>query len=148
MATLDDVGRLVAADKGLATVTARRPDGSLSATVVNVGVLPHPVSGDDVVAYVVYGSARKLGCWRADPAATVTVRVGWEWVTVEGEVDLIGPDDAFPGFDPAGVPQLLRDVFTAAGGTHDDWDEYDRVMAGQRRAAVLVRPDRVYSNPG
>jgi hypothetical protein len=39
-------------------------------------------------------------------------------------------------------------VFSAAGGTHDDWDEYDRVMAGEERLAVLVRPERVYSNPG
>ena len=148
MADLADVARLVAADKGLATVTARRPDGSVQATVVNVGVLPHPVTGDDVVGYVVFGSTRKLAYWRLDPSATVTIRVGWEWATIEGTVDLIGPDDAFSGFDPAGVPQLLRDVFTAAGGTHDDWDEYDRVMAEQRRAAVLVRPQRVYSNPG
>ena len=50
---------------------------------------------------------------------------------------------------PAGsVPQVLRDVFSAAGGTHDDWDEYDRVMAAERRLAVLVGPERVYSNPG
>jgi hypothetical protein len=37
-------------------------------------------------------------------------------------------------------------VFTAAGGTHDDWAEYDRTMAEQRRAAVLITPTRVYSN--
>jgi hypothetical protein len=39
---------------------------------------------------------------------------------------------------------LLRDIFTAAGGTHDDWDTYDRVMATERRVAVLVEPERVY----
>lgn len=50
------------------------------------------------------------------------------------------------GFDAAQVPQLLRDVFTAAGGTHDDWDEYDRVMAEERRLAVLVDPIRISSN--
>jgi hypothetical protein len=44
------------------------------------------------------------------------------------------------------VPQLLRDVFAAAGGTHDDWDEYDRVMAAEGRTAVLVAPDRITSN--
>jgi len=75
-------------------------------------------------------------------------RVGWEWVAVEGTVELAGPDDPLTGFDPDAVPELLRDVFAAAGGTHDDWDEYDRVMAAERRTAVLVRPERVYSNPG
>jgi hypothetical protein len=42
---------------------------------------------------------------------------------------------------------LLREVFRAAGGVHDDWDTYDRVMAEERRAAVLITPRRVYSNP-
>jgi hypothetical protein len=37
-------------------------------------------------------------------------------------------------------------VFVAAGGTHDDWEAYDRTMAEQRRAAVLVTPRRAYSN--
>ena len=41
---------------------------------------------------------------------------------------------------------LLREVFTAAGGTHDDWDAYDRVMREERRTAVLVTPTRVYGN--
>jgi hypothetical protein len=32
-------------------------------------------------------------------------------------------------------------------GTHDDWDTYDRVMAEERRAAVLITPRRTYSSP-
>ena len=36
-------------------------------------------------------------------------------------------------------------VNTAAGGTHDDWDTYDAVMASERRTAVLMTPERVYS---
>ena len=147
MATLDDVSRLVAADNGLGVVTARRSDGSVQATVVNVGVLDHPVTGDGVVGCVLRGGTYKLRYLRADPEATVTVRVGWEWATVEGVADLIGPDDPYFGFTPSSLPQLLRDVFTAAGGTHDDWDTYDEVMAEERRCAVLVRPTRIYSNP-
>jgi hypothetical protein len=42
---------------------------------------------------------------------------------------------------------LLREIFRAAGGTHDDWDTYDRVMAGERRAAVIITPRRTYRNP-
>jgi len=61
-------------------------------------------------------------------------------------VDIIGPDDSTAGAEDEDVPALLRAVFTAAGGTHDDWDAYDRTMAEQRRAAVLVTPRRVYSN--
>jgi hypothetical protein len=37
-------------------------------------------------------------------------------------------------------------VFTAAGGTHDDWAEYDRAMAAERRTAVFVEPARISGN--
>ncbi len=43
--------------------------------------------------------------------------------------------------------QLLRAIFSAAGGEHDDWDDYDRTMVEERRTAVLVTPSRVYTNP-
>jgi hypothetical protein len=36
---------------------------------------------------------------------------------------------------------LLRAEFTGAGGTHDDWDAYNLVMAKQRRTVVLVPPN-------
>ena len=60
-----------------------------------------------------------------------------------GTIRLVGPDDLPEGSPPNDSPQLLRDVFTAAGGTHDDWAEFDRVMSSERRAAVFVDPDRV-----
>ena len=41
----------------------------------------------------------------------------------------------------------VYDIFTAAGGTHDDWDTYDRVMREERRTAVLTSPTRTYSKP-
>lgn len=60
---------------------------------------------------------------------------------------MVGPDDAQPWLTDADrLRMLLREVFTAAGGSHDDWDEYDRVMARERRAVVLIAPTRVYSN--
>ena len=148
MGQLDRVRELVAREHGLAVVTTLRADGSASASVVNAGVLDHPVTGDPVVAFVARGGTKKLANLRARPGATVVFRVGWEWAAVEGTAELLGPDDPLGGFDSDAVPELLRDVFAAAGGTHDDWDEYDRAMAAERRAAVLVRPERVYSNPG
>ena len=69
------------------------------------------------------------------------------WATVEGHGELAGPDDPQQWLsDPDQLRLLLREVFTSAGGTHDDWDEYDRVMAEQRRTVVLIAPSRVYSN--
>jgi len=143
---LDEYQRLVPPERGLAAVVTRRQDGSAQATVVNTGVLAHPIDGMPVVGFVALGGARKVENLRRDPAITVTIRTGWDWATVEGVAELFGPDDPYGGFDPVGLPGLLRDVFTACAATHDDWDEYDRVMAEQRRLAVLVRPIRVYGN--
>ncbi len=66
--------------------------------------------------------------------------------SAEGHCDIIGPDDPLRGFDPAALPELLRAVFRAAGGTHGDWVTFDRVMRGERRSAVLLHADRIYSN--
>ena len=144
---LELVRRLAAADHGLAVIALTRGDGSVQASVVNAGVLDDPISSRPVVGLVAGGSTVKLRLLRRTGRATVVFRAGWEWAAVEGPVRLIGPDDLPDGFTLDGVPQLLRDVFSAAGGTHEDWDEYDRVMAAQRRTAVLVEPERVTSNP-
>lgn len=141
--TLDDVRAFVRADHGLATVSFARPDGSVHSSVVNSGVMDHPVTGSPSIAFVVRGHTVKLNHWRRDPRATIVFRAAWAWIGAEGTVTLIGPDDHINGFKLAEVPQLLRDVFTSAGGTHDDWDEYDRVMAEERRAAVLLDPQRI-----
>jgi PPOX class probable F420-dependent enzyme len=145
-ADIDLVRRLVQAEHGLAVVATLRPDGTVHASVVNAGVLDDPVTGGTCIGFVVSGNARKLGHLRRNRRATVVFRSGWEWVAAEGPVRIAGPDDALDGFAPQRLPHLLRDVFSAAGGTHDDWDEYDRVMAAERRTAVLADPTRITSN--
>jgi hypothetical protein len=137
-ADLDQVRRLGREEHGLVVVSVARPDGTVNTSVVNAGVLADPVTGEDVVGFVVRGDARKLRYLREKPRAAVTFRSGWQWVSVEGPVRLAGPDDELAGLPPDRIPKLLRDVFVAAGGSHDDWAEYDRVMAAERRTAVLV----------
>jgi hypothetical protein len=139
--------RLVPREHGLVTVSVLRPDQTIQSTVVNAGVLDHPLTGAPVVGFVVRGGTRKLDYLRKVPRSTVAIRAGWEWAAAEGTVELAGPDDPLPGVDADRLRRLLREIFAAAGGTHEDWDSYDRVMADERRTAVLLRPDRVYSNP-
>jgi PPOX class probable F420-dependent enzyme len=146
MTDLADFAALVGRDRGLGVVSTLRPDGTIQSSVVNVGVLPHPVTGEQVVAFVSQGSARRLGNLRVTPRATVVLRAGWQWAAAEGAVQLCGPDDPVPGVDSERLRVLLREVFAAAGGTHDDWDAYDATMAAERRTAVLVTPERVYSS--
>jgi PPOX class probable F420-dependent enzyme len=143
---LDVVRNLVASDHGLAEVFTTRADGSGQASVVNAGVLAHPTTGEDVVGFVARGGSHKLANLRALPRVTMVLRAGWNWVAVEGRAELVGPDDPHRDLDADGVRLLLRDIFLAAGGRHDDFDTYDRVMAQERRTAVLVHPERVYSN--
>jgi PPOX class probable F420-dependent enzyme len=140
------VRELAADSQWLAVVATARADGSVHASLVNAGVLDDPVSGEPVVGVVVAGGARKLGHLRRSGRAAATFHQGWRWVSVEGPVRIAGPDDPLPGVAASAVPALLRAVFQAAGGTHEDWDEYDRVMAAERRAAVLIQPERVITN--
>jgi len=145
MVTLSEAAEIGSRDKYLAVVSTLRADGTIQSSVVNAGVLPDPQSGQDVVGFVTYGRA-KLANLRARPQVTVTFRAGWQWAAIEGAARIVGPDDPAPGIDGERLRLLRREVFTAAGGTHEDWDEYDRVMERERRAAVLVAPARVYSN--
>ena len=118
----------------------------MHASVVSAGVIADPVDGSPGVAAVLGGATRKLALLRRDARATVVFRAGGEWAAVSGPVRLVGPDDGTDlGLD---VPATLRSVFTAAGGTHEDWAEFDRVMAAERRCAVFVRAEAISSNAG
>jgi PPOX class probable F420-dependent enzyme len=144
--SLDDAVALAKGESGLGVISTVRADGTVQASLVNCGVLPHPSTKQPVLAFVTYGKV-KLANLRARPQLAATFKNGWQWATVEGQADIGGPDDPAPWLpDAEALRLLLREVFTAAGGTHDNWDEYDRVMAEQRRAVVLVEPTRVYSN--
>ena len=145
---LDLVRELVGRESGLAVVTTLRDDGSMQASIVNAGVLAHPVSADPVIGFAVRGRRRKLANLRARPRATIVFRSGWDWVAVEGAAELMGPDDAMSGVDASRLLPLLREIYAAAvGGTADDWVGMDQQMTDEGHSAVLVRPQRVYSNP-
>jgi len=143
MATIADIERLASGDSGLITFSVARADGSVHSSVVNAGVMDHPVSGKKVIGTVLRGPSWKLTRLRQHPRCTVLFRVGWEWASVDGTTELIGPVDTHDGFAGGDLAQLLRDVFSAAGGTHDDWDEYDQVMAEDGRTAVFITPVRI-----
>lgn len=143
---LSGFAELVPLDQGLCVVSTVRADGSVQSSVVNAGVFENPLGGGNAVALVAAGGSQKLRNLRRTPRATIVVRAGWRWAAVEGDAVVIGPDDPHPAFNEDALRRLLREIFLAAGGSHDDWDEYDRVMAAERRAAVLITPRRLYTN--
>ncbi len=145
---IEKLRRLVGSENGLCTIACLRKDGSPHTSVVNAGVMEHPLTGVLSVALVVRANAAKIRMMRRDPRVAVTFRHSWDWMSAHGTASMIGLDDPADGFDMANLPELLRDVFKAAGGTHEDWDEYDRVMAEQRRLAVFIAIDRLSDNTG
>ena len=128
MTDLPAFADIASAEQGLVVFTTLRRDGSAQASVVNAGVLPHPLTNEPVVGLVAIGSARKLGHLRSDPRTTVTARAGWRWATVEGSAQLIGPDDPHPDVDDERLRVMLREIFTAAG-------DGEAILARMRRFA-------------
>lgn len=143
---LDPVAAFVAAQHGLAAISVVRADGTPHSSLVNAGLVTHPVTGARVIGYVTYGPV-KLRSLRERPATSILWRDGWKWIGVDGDSELIGPHDpAAEEIDAERLRILLREIFIGAGGTHDNWDEYDQAMREQQRVGVLVTPRRVYGN--
>jgi len=62
-------------------------------------------------------------------------------VVLEGHAQVIASDNT----DAEELKMALRDVYRAAAATeHPDWDEYDEAMRTERRAAVIVVPEKIY----
>jgi len=77
MTDLTRFAELVSLDHGLSVVVTLRPDHTPHTTVVNAGMVSHPMTGASVVAFVAGGATRKLDHLRADPTIAVVVRAGW-----------------------------------------------------------------------
>jgi hypothetical protein len=145
MVDLEYVRKLAEGDHHLAVLTAARPDRSVHASVVSAGVIDDPVDGAPSVGLVAIGNSRKLPLLRLSGEATIVFKDGYQWAAVSGSTRLIGPEDGLEyGLE---VLDTVRAVYRAAGGDHEDWAEFDRVMAEDRRCAVFIRAERISSNP-
>ena len=146
MTQLNNVRRFLADETGLATISTVQDDGRVLSGIANCGIIPHPLTGHECVALVSMGKAARLKHVRRGSEVTISIRRGWNWVAVTGKADLIGPDDEADSIDADALRLLLREIYQAAGGTHDDFEEYDSEMIRSRRAAVLVAPTRIIGN--
>ena len=146
MPGLSEVKQYLSTDAGLAVISTTQKDGRVLSSLVNCGVIEHPVTGDPRVAMVSGGSAARLGHVRRGSHVTVAVTRGWNWVGVTGPAELFGPAETNAAFDDEALRLLIRQIYQAAGGTHDDWDEFDRAMVADARTAVLIEPARIIGN--
>ena len=58
MTTLDEAVALARGESGLAVISTVRADGTVQASLVNVGLLAHPSSGEQVLGFTTYGKVK------------------------------------------------------------------------------------------
>lgn len=146
MSDIAEVTDYLAEEHGLVIISTTQRDGRVLSSVANCGVIDHPLTGAPRLALVSAGGAARLTHVRRGSEVTIAIRRGWKWRSVTGSAEIVGPDDSTSGIDSEALRRLLRAVFQAAGGTHDDYEEYDRAMIEERRAVILVTPDRILGN--
>ncbi len=120
-----------------AVLTTFRRNGAAQMSIVTTGAY------SDGAAFTTTEDRAKLSNLKRDPRCSLLVshESWWGYVVLEGRARVMSPDNT----DAEELRQALRDVYRAASGEeHSDWDEYDRAMVDDRRAAVVVVPEHVY----
>ncbi len=120
-----------------AVMVTFRKNGAAQMSIVTCG----PYQGG--VAFTTTEGRAKLANLLRDPRCAIMIAKPdwWGYVVLEGTADVKSAGRT----DPEELKLALRDVYrTAADKEHPDWKDYDRVMVRDKRAAVIVRPDRVY----
>ena len=120
-----------------AVLTTFRRNGAAQMSIVTTGAY------SDGAAFTTTEDRAKLSNLKRDPRCSLLVshESWWGYVVLEGQARVMSPDNT----DAEELRQALRDVYRAASGEeHSDWDEYDRAMVDDRRAAVVVVPEHVY----
>ena len=118
-------------------LTTFRRNGAAQMSIVSCGAYR------DGVAFTTTADRAKLPNLKRNPRCSLLVSTpdGWGYVVLEGRAEVLSSDNT----DAEELRLALRDVYlVAGGGEHPDWDEYDRAMLEQRRAAVIVVPEHTY----
>lgn len=64
----------------------------------------------------------------------------WGFVVLEGTARILAADNT----DAGELRRAFREVYRSISGEHPDWEEYDRAMVEDKRAVVVVVPERIY----
>ena len=132
----EDVRRFVS-ENHRAVLTTFRRNGAAQMSIVTTGAY------SDGAAFTTTEDRAKLANLKRDPRCSLLVshESWWGYVVLEGRARVMSADNT----DADELRLALRDVYRAASGEeHSDWNEYDRAMVDDRRAAVVVVPEHVY----
>ena len=120
-----------------AVLTTFRRNGAAQMSIVTTGAY------SDGAAFTTTEDRAKLSNLKRDPRCSLLIshESWWGYVVLEGQARVMSADNT----DAEVLRLALRDVYRAASGEeHPDWDEYDRAMVDDRRAAVVVVPEHIY----
>ncbi|MDA0797079.1 MAG: TIGR03618 family F420-dependent PPOX class oxidoreductase [Chloroflexi bacterium] len=135
---IDDLTPLLAQNQVVNFSTYRR-DGRQQMSLVTVGRV------GDALAFTTRQRNAKYANLLRDPRCAMMVmspdlRV---YAVLDGDAQVVGAHNS----DADTLRATLRDVYRAsAGKEHPNWDEYDAVMAEQKRVAILLAPTRMYAH--
>lgn len=131
----DNIRDFIASNDKAVLSTFRR-NGAAQLSIVSVG--PYR----DGAAFTTTEDRAKLLNLRRDPRCSLLVSQDswWGFVVLEGAARILAADNT----DPEELRQAFRDVYRSISGEHPDWDEYDRAMVDDRRAVIVVVPERIY----
>ena len=119
-----------------AVLSTFRRSGAAQLSIVSVGAY------GEGAAFTTTEDRAKLMNLRRDSRCSLLVSQDswWGFVVLEGAARILAADNT----DAEELRQAFRDVYRSISGEHPDWDEYDRAMVEDRRAVVVVVPERVY----
>ena len=134
---LSESARKFVSENHRAVLTTFRRNGAAQMSIVTTGAY------SDGAAFTTTEDRAKLANLKRDPRCSLLVshESWWGYVVLEGQARVMSADNT----DGEVLRLALRDVYRAASGEeHSDWEEYDRAMVDDRRAAVVVVPEHVY----
>ncbi len=124
-------------DNHQAVLTTFRKNGAAQMSIVTVGAY------GDGVGFTTTEDRAKLHNLVRDSRCSLLVSKSdwWGYVVLEGRARVLRRGES----DDDELRDALRGIYRAASGQeHPDWEDYDRAMVEDRRAAIIVVPDHVY----
>lgn len=118
-------------------LTTFRRSGAAQMSIITCGPMGNGV------AFTVTHDRVKLKNLQRNPSCSLLVsnESWWGFVVLEGSAEIISADNT----EPETLRLALRDAYrTASGGEHSNWEEYDQAMRDDRRAVIIVVPERTY----
>lgn len=134
---LDDRVREFVSENHQAVLTTFRKNGAAQMSIVTVGAY------GDGVGFTTTEDRAKFHNLVRDSRCSLLVSKSdwWGYVVLEGRAKVLRRGES----DDDELRDALRGIYRAASGQeHPDWEDYDRVMIEDRRAAIIVVPDHVY----